>query len=92
MTHLPIIRATNVTSFRNSIKKQLDLVYNEKISLIVTRSEDKNVVVLSESEYNDLLKTINNLQYDNKILQSILQAKSGRTIEMDMKDLIVNEE
>jgi|GEM_PF-507095 len=91
MTHLPIVRATNVTSFRNSIKKQLDLVYNEKISLIVTRSEDKNVVVLSESEYNTLLKTINNLQYENKLLTSRLQIEQGDVVEVNIDELMIHE-
>ncbi len=92
MTSLPNVKATNVTTFRNSIKKQLDLVTNENISLIVTRNEDKNVVVLSESEYEQLIKTINNLQYENKILHSMVELHNGGGVEVDLKDLILNEE
>lgn len=92
MTSLPNVKATNVTTFRNSIKKQLDLVSNENISLIVTRNDDKNVVVLSEAEYEQMIKTINNLQYENKLLNSMLQAKNGEIVEMNISDLIVNEE
>lgn len=92
MTSLPNVKATNVTTFRNTIKKQLDLVSNENISLIVTRNDDKNVVVLSEAEYEQMIKTINNLQYENKLLNSMLQAKNGEIVEMNISDLIVNEE
>ncbi len=92
MTALPNVKATNVTSFRKSIKKQLDLVTNENISLIVTRNDDKNVVVLSEAEYEQLIKTINNLQYENKILHGMVELHNGGGIEMNINDLIINEE
>lgn len=92
MTTLPNVKATNVTTFRNTIKKQLDLVTKENISLIVTRNDDKNVVVLSETEYEQLIKTINNLQYENKILHGMVEIQNGGGITMDLNDLLINEE
>jgi PHD/YefM family antitoxin component YafN of YafNO toxin-antitoxin module len=45
--------------------------------MIITRPDDKNVVVLSEQYYRELLKTINNLNFENKILGSALEIERG---------------
>lgn len=87
MTTLPIIKATNVTTFRNSIKKQLDLVTNENVSLIVTRNDDKNVVVLSVKEYESLIKEINNLSYELKMMRSYEQLREGNVVVKTLDEL-----
>lgn len=92
MSNLPITKATNVTNFRRSIKKQLDLVVNEHVSLIVTRNDDQNVVVLSETEYANLMRTINNLRYENDLLSSALQVERGEIVKVNIDQLMVNEE
>lgn len=92
MTSYPIVKATNATTFRNNLKKQLDLVINENISLIVTRNDDKNVVVLSESEYGNLMREINNLKYEKKILESALQVERGEVVRKDLSALMTHEE
>lgn len=92
MSNLPITKATNVTNFRRSIKKQLDLVVNEHVSLIVTRNDDQNVVVLSETEYANLMRTINNLRYENDLLSSALQVERGEIVRINIDQLMVNEE
>ena len=92
MSNLPITKATNVTNFRRSIKKQLYLVVNEHVSLIVTRNDDQNVVVLSETEYANLMRTINNLRYENDLLSSALQVERGEIVKVNIDQLMVNEE
>ena len=87
MTTLPVVKATNVTTFRSSIKKQLDLVINENVSLIVTRSDDRNVVVLSVKEYEQLIKEINNLNYELMLMRSYQQAAEGKFITKTMEEL-----
>ena len=87
MTTLPIIKATNVTTFRNSIKKQLDLVTNENVSLIVTRNDDRNVVVLSVKEYESLIKEINNLSYELKMMRSYEQLNEGNVVVKTLDEL-----
>lgn len=69
MNSIPVIKATNVTTFRNNIKKYLDQVSEEDVTLIVTRTDDKNVVVISETEYESMVKHINNLKYHLKLLK-----------------------
>lgn len=76
----PIVKATNVTTFRNTLKKQLDTVSTDNIALIVTRGDDKNVVVLSEAEYESMIRNINNLRYTLKLMKSAADAQN-----MDLK-------
>jgi len=72
----PIVKATNVTTFRNTLKKQLDTVSTDNIALIVTRGDDKNVVVLSEAEYESMIRSINNLRYTLKLMKSAAEAQN----------------
>jgi antitoxin YefM len=80
----PIVKATNVTTFRNTLKKQLDLVSADNIALIVTRGDDKNVVVLSETEYESMIRNINNLQYTLKLMKSATEAQNQCLDPVDM--------
>jgi len=72
----PIVKATNVTTFRNTLKKQLDIVSDQNIALIVTRGEDKNVVVLSEADYEAMIRDLNNLRYTLKLMKSAAEAQN----------------
>lgn len=87
MEHLTITRAVSTTTFRNNMKKELDQVVDEKSALIVTRSKDKNVVVISEEEYTNLLTNLNDLKYHLKLLKSAAEADEGKTITLLSEDL-----
>ena len=87
MTTLPIVKATNVTNFRNNLRNQLDIVYSKNIALIVTRSDDKNIVVLSENEYERMIKNINNLQYNLKLMKSAIEAENRDLLKVTMEQL-----
>lgn len=87
MNTLPVVKATNVTSFRKNLKRQLDTVVNESVSLIVTRNDDQNVVVLSEKEYEKLIKDINNLNYELMLMRSYQQATNGQFITKTLDEL-----
>ena len=50
--------AVNYTEFRNQMKNHLDLVTDDYETVVVTRKENKNVVVISEESYNNLLENI----------------------------------
>ena len=50
--------AVNFTQFRNEMKSHLDLVTDDYETIIVTRKDNKNVVVISEESYNNLLENI----------------------------------
>src|SRR5690606_11126504 len=84
MNSIQLIKATNVTTFRNNLKKQLDQVSTDDVTLIVTRSDDKNVLVMSESEYEALIKSINNLTYDLMLFKSAQEAKTRDFIPVSL--------
>lgn len=52
----------NFSDFRNNLKFNLDRVSDDKDVVIVSRSKDKNVVLLPLSEYNALMETIHLMQ------------------------------
>lgn len=87
-----IVKATNVTTFRNTLKKQLDSVSADNIALIVTRGEDKNVVVLSEAEYESMIRNINNLRYTLKLMKSAAEAQKLDLKLVSAEDLAHYEE
>lgn len=73
--------AVNYTQFRNEMKKNMDLVTEDYEVMVVTRKENKNVVVISEEVYNNLLENIhvmgNKTNY-NWLIESKKQLEEGR--------------
>lgn len=50
--------AVNYSSFRENMKKYMDKTSDEYETVIVTRKNNKNVVILSEETYNNMLENI----------------------------------
>lgn len=73
--------ATNYSDVRQNLKEYCDKATNDFETIIVTRERGKNVVILSESEYNNLLENLyvrSNPEYYNELIQSIEQLKKGK--------------
>lgn len=51
--------AANYTNLRDNMKMYMDMVTNDYETMIVTRKDNKNVVMLSEESYNNLISTLN---------------------------------
>ena len=81
------MKATSVTTFRATMKHYLDQITDDKVALIVTRPEDKNVVVISEAEFVDLVKRMNNLEYHLKLSQSANEAAEGKFVTANLEIL-----
>lgn len=79
-----IIKATGVSMFRKSLKENLDSVFKNKETLIVTRPENENVVVISEDCYNDFVREINNLKYMLKLKQAEEEIEQGEYVTFDL--------
>jgi antitoxin YefM len=58
--------ATNFTDARNDLKRYCDITTDDFETVIITRKENKNVVLISEAEYNNLIE--NQYIQSNKIL------------------------
>ena len=79
--------AVNYTQFRNEMKSHMDLVTDDYETVIVTRKENKNVVIISEEAYNNLLENIhvmgNKANYD-WLMESKKQLESGQRAQKDL--------
>lgn len=66
--------ATNYSNVRENLKAYCDKVTDENETLIITRKDNKNVVLMSQNEYNNLLENIKIIQNPKciKKLYSIL--------------------
>jgi antitoxin YefM len=71
----------NYTDFRKDLKASLDKVSNDEDVIIVSRSKNKNVVVLSLKEYNSLKETMYLLSSENnrkRLQHSINEMQKGK--------------
>jgi antitoxin YefM len=78
--------ATKQMDVRANIKKYFDLAFSGE-PVIVSRKENKNVVIVSEHEYNELQKAKRNTEYQSMLDESFKQLKDGKTISFSMEEL-----
>ena len=75
------MHAINYTQFRDSMKTYLDTVTDNFETVIVTRKNNQNVVLISEDAYNNLIENLH-LVADkanyNWLMESKAQLESGR--------------
>ena len=69
--------AVNYSTIRSRLKDYCDKVTDESETVIVTRKDEKNVVIISLSEYNALTKAARNAAYLNKLDRAIEQLSRG---------------
>ena len=74
------VRAVKPIELRSRQKELLDLAYNGEI-LIVARPARKNVVVLSEDEFNKRDKALKDIEYLNMLDSSLDEARNGQAYE-----------
>ncbi|MDN4619893.1 type II toxin-antitoxin system prevent-host-death family antitoxin [Paenibacillus sp. PsM32] len=75
--------AIGYSQARNSLKEYLDKVTDDYETIIITRKEDKNVVVMSEDQYNNLMENLHVLSTENnrqRLLESKKQLEEGLTV------------
>jgi antitoxin YefM len=82
--------AVNYTQFRENMKTNLDLVTDDYETIIVTRKDNRNVVVISEAAYNNLLENIYIMKdkgYYDRLMESKRQLESGRVTKHDLVEV-----
>jgi antitoxin YefM len=70
--------AVNYSTIRNRLKDYCDKVTDEHETVIVTRKDEKNVVLLSLEEYNSVMRAAKNAAYLDMIDRSMEQLASGQ--------------
>lgn len=81
--------ATSYSKVRQNFKDYCDKATNDFETVIITRERGDNVVMMSESEYNNLLENLyvrSNPAYYNELLKSIEQLKMGRGQKRELLD------
>ncbi|MVM38615.1 type II toxin-antitoxin system prevent-host-death family antitoxin [Spirosoma sp. HMF3257] len=71
------MQVVNYTEFRRSMKAKLDQVSDDGDTVIINRSENKNVVLISLREYNSLKETLHLLSSEknrNRLISAIERA------------------
>jgi antitoxin YefM len=69
--------AVNYSTIRSKLKDYCDRVTDDHETVIVTRKDEKNVVLLSLDEYNALSKAAKNAAYLDMIDRSMAQLARG---------------
>ncbi len=70
--------AVNYSTIRKNLKYYCDKVTDDKETVIVTRKGEKNVVIISLDEWNELSKAAKNAEYLNMLDRSFSQLRSGK--------------
>lgn len=78
--------ATKQMEVRANIKKYFDIAFNGE-PVIVARKENKNVVIISEAEYNEMAKAKRNAEYLAMLAQSDEELKTGKVVVKSMEEL-----
>ena len=79
--------AVNYSNLRDNMKAYMDKVTNDYETMIVTRKDNRNVVMLSEESYNNLMENVyilgNRANYD-WLMQSKAQLEKGNIAKHDL--------
>lgn len=82
--------AVNYTNLRENLKNYMDRLTDDFETLIVTRKNNKNVVMMSEESYNNLIENIHimgNRQNYDWLMESKAQLEQGK---MAMHELLTD--
>lgn len=84
--------AVNYTNLRDNMKTYMDKVTDDCETMIVTRKDNKNVVILSEEAYNNLMENAyvmgNKANYD-WLMESKAQLENGKYLLIIFQGLIL---
>ena len=70
--------AVNYSTIRNRLKDYCDRVTDDYETVIVTRKNEKNVVLISLDEYNAITKAARNAAYLDALDRAMKQLADGR--------------
>lgn len=86
--------AVNYTTLRENMKSCMDKVTDDYETMIVTRKDNKNVVMISEETYNNMMENIyvmgNKANYD-WLMESKTQLESGKFSAHNLVEVDENE-
>ena len=86
--------AVNYTNLRDNMKKYMDRVTDDYETMVVTRKDNRNIVMLSEESYNNMME--NNYVMGNKanydwLMESKSQLETGNVSTHSLAEEDANE-
>ena len=69
--------AVNYSTFRSKLKEYCDEATDNNETIIVTRKDEKNVVIISLEQYNQMMKAARSAEYLAKLDRAIEQLSNG---------------
>lgn len=86
--------AVNYTTLRDNMKTYMDKVTDDYETMIITRKDNKNVVMISEESYNNLMENFhvmgNKENYD-WLMESKAQLEKGYLTKRDLIEVEADE-
>ena len=76
--------AVNYSTMRNNLKDYCDKASDQQETVIVTRKNEKNVVLMSLEKYNRLVKAARNIEYLSMLDRGIAQLEAGEGQEHEL--------
>lgn len=76
--------AVNYSTMRNKLKDFCDAASEKNETVIVTRKNERNVVLISLEKYNELEKAAKNAEYLAMINRRITQLENGEGHEHEL--------
>jgi antitoxin YefM len=81
-----MVIALKTIDIRNDFKRVSDIV-NGGEPVLISRPHNNNLVVLSETAYNELARARHNADYLDKIGRSLQELKHGKVVVKTIEDL-----
>ena len=88
------MEAVHYSSLRDNLKSYMDRVTDDYETLIITRKNNKNVVMMPLDEYNNLIESIHLLSTDlnrEALERSLKQLEEGFTVKKSLIDVEDNQ-
>ena len=86
--------AVNYTNLRENMKSYMDKVSDDYETMIITRKNNKNIVMLSEEAYNNLIENAyimgNKANYD-WLMESKAQLERGKVVAEGLVEVSLDE-
>lgn len=83
--------AVNYSTIRNKLKDYCDKATDEKETVIVTRKNEKNIVLMSLEKYNALTKALRNAEYLAKLDRAFEQLEHDNGQQHELIEETSNE-
>ena len=76
--------ATNYSGLRENLKAYMDKVSDDYETVVVTRKENRNIIMISESAYNNMLENMGCRENYDWLMESKAQLEAGCVIRKEL--------